>query len=90
MHFTPAILSLIALAVCSVQGAPSLAGSSTSLTKRWCGFQASCPCQADPKIGCELTFDECAQVWFWPPVCQKCGTCPEICVDSFCLGESDA
>ncbi|KAJ7452256.1 hypothetical protein FB451DRAFT_1565967 [Mycena latifolia] len=78
MHFTRAFVAIAVLAVSTVQAAPGL---TTSLTKRWCGFEPSCPCRFDPRIGCVLQFDDCAQQYFWPPVCGGCGSCPEICVD---------
>ncbi|KAJ7452253.1 hypothetical protein FB451DRAFT_696490 [Mycena latifolia] len=81
MHLTRVFVAIAVLAVSTVQAAPGL---STSLTKRWCGFQQDCPCQFDPKIGCVPQFDDCAQTWFWPPVCTGCGSCPEICVDPLC------
>ncbi|KAJ6526881.1 hypothetical protein DFH09DRAFT_1187402 [Mycena vulgaris] len=80
MHFTRSILALAVFAASTVQAAPGL---STSLTKRWCGFRRSCPCEVNLETGCVPQFDECAKEWFWPVECTGC-ECPELCVDARC------
>ncbi|KAJ7697873.1 hypothetical protein B0H17DRAFT_1051450 [Mycena rosella] len=81
MHFIRAILSFATLAVTAVQAAP---GVSTSLTKRWCGFEHSCPCDFNRKEGCVPQFDHCGKQWYWPPQCTGCAPCLELCVDFIC------
>ncbi|CAK5284974.1 unnamed protein product [Mycena citricolor] len=58
MQLTSALLSLAVLLTSTAQAAPSV-GVTSSLTKRWCGFDATCGCTPDPAAGCELTFDKC-------------------------------
>ncbi|KAJ7448777.1 hypothetical protein FB451DRAFT_1288553 [Mycena latifolia] len=81
MHFAHYFSALAVLAVVTVHAAP---GPSTTLTKRWCGFQQSCPCEPDPEAGCVLRFDTCSQQWFWPPQCKGCAPCLELCDDVRC------
>ncbi|KAJ7452255.1 hypothetical protein FB451DRAFT_1185843 [Mycena latifolia] len=43
--------AFVAIAVVAVSAVQAARGPRTSLNKRWCGFEPSCPCQFDPKIG---------------------------------------
>ncbi|KAJ7307939.1 hypothetical protein DFH08DRAFT_900565, partial [Mycena albidolilacea] len=81
MHLTRSILALVVLAVSTVQAAP---GPTTTLTKRWCGYEYSCKCDLDPEAGCVPQFDDCAQQWYWPLECTGCGSCSALCVDFHC------
>ncbi|CAK5284960.1 unnamed protein product [Mycena citricolor] len=80
MQFTATLVSL-AVAFASMSAVTAAPAVESSLTKRWCGFEAQCGCTPDAATGCQLTFDKCGQQWYWPPQCQGCGTCPELCVD---------
>ncbi|KAJ7451342.1 hypothetical protein FB451DRAFT_1284258, partial [Mycena latifolia] len=81
MHFTRSLLTLALLTVTTVHAAP---GPSTSLTKRWCGFEHSCPCDFDRKAGCVPHYDKCGKQWYWPASCSGCAPCLELCVDFLC------
>ncbi|CAK5284732.1 unnamed protein product [Mycena citricolor] len=89
MQLTSALLSLAVLLTSTAQAAPSV-GVTSSLTKRWCGFDATCGCTPDPAAGCELTFDKCGQQWYWPSHCKGCqADCPDHCVLFFhCIDPS--
>ncbi|KAJ7158988.1 hypothetical protein C8R43DRAFT_948343 [Mycena crocata] len=78
MHFPSPSLSFLALAVGFVHAAP---GPRSSLSKRWCGFEHSCPCEYNVGTGCVPAFDECAEQWFWPPNCTKCAPCLSLCFE---------
>ncbi|KAJ7798528.1 hypothetical protein B0H14DRAFT_3492418 [Mycena olivaceomarginata] len=71
MPILPSILAALSVAV-AVQAAPGNIG--TSLTKRYCGFQFTCPCTLNEASGCVPQFDVCEQVWYWPPACMECET----------------
>ncbi|KAJ6565824.1 hypothetical protein DFH09DRAFT_1157105 [Mycena vulgaris] len=81
MHFTRPLVVVAALAVTAVQAAP---GVTSTLTKRWCGFEHSCPCDFNRKAGCVPRFDECGHQWYWPAECSGCAPCLELCVDFLC------
>ncbi|KAJ7081218.1 hypothetical protein B0H15DRAFT_953228 [Mycena belliarum] len=83
MHFPRPLLALVLLAAPAARAAPS-PGPSSSLTKRWCGFDRSCPCMFDPKLGCALQYDACGKHWYWPAQCTGCAPCLELCVDFLC------
>ncbi|KAJ6572426.1 hypothetical protein DFH09DRAFT_406855 [Mycena vulgaris] len=81
MHFARSIFALAAVfAISAVQAAPG-AGPSSSLTKRWCGYEHSCPCDFNRKEGCVPHWDACGKQWYWPPQCTGCAPCLELCVD---------
>ncbi|KAJ6535552.1 hypothetical protein B0H19DRAFT_1322546 [Mycena capillaripes] len=83
MHFTRSILAFAIVAVTAVQAAPGL---STSLTKRWCGYEHTCKCKFDLKTRCIPNYDKCGKQWYWPPQCKGCAPCLELCVDlNFCV-----
>ncbi|KAJ7501082.1 hypothetical protein B0H11DRAFT_1993551, partial [Mycena galericulata] len=66
MYFTHSILEFAVLAIAAVKAAPT---PSTTLTKRWCGFDLTCPCDLDPEVGCMPQYDECGKMWYWPGQC---------------------
>ncbi|KAJ7155635.1 hypothetical protein C8R46DRAFT_1226709 [Mycena filopes] len=78
MHFIRFILSVTALAA-SANAIPQSTGG--GLAKRYCGFEFSCPCTFNPQTGCTPQFDECEQLFYWPPACATCGDCVQHCLD---------
>ncbi|KAJ7062479.1 hypothetical protein C8F01DRAFT_1230180 [Mycena amicta] len=76
------LLAIILFQPQSAAGTPT----SSSLTKRYCGFDISCPCIPDASaagLGCTPHFDTCFQVFYWPPACAAagCGDCVQHCLD---------